>query len=108
MAGMDEVTRHELRIQTKKMRYAIEFLRGLYPHAHAAEKQFASAVEDLQESLGKLNDMATAKTLGAATDDSSWLIGSLDERRYLIAAEDALRDLVRVGSFWRAREVEPA
>jgi len=108
VAGMDEVTRHELRIQTKKMRYAIEFLRGLYPHAHAAEKQFATAVEDLQESLGKLNDMATAKALGAATDDSSWLIGSLEERRFLIAAEDALRDLLRVGSFWRAREVEPA
>ncbi len=108
VAAMDEVTRHGLRIQTKKMRYAIEFLCGLYPHAHSREKRFAVAVEELQESLGKLNDMVTAKTLGAVTDDS-WLIGSLEERRHLIAAEDALRDLLRTGPFWRAHEeVEPA
>jgi inorganic triphosphatase YgiF len=109
VAGMDEVTRHELRIRTKKMRYAIEFLWNVYPDAHAAEKGFASAVERLQESLGKLNDMVTAKELGAAAADESWLIGSLEERRHLIAAEDALRDLLRAGPFWRAHvEVEPA
>lgn len=104
VAAMDEVTRHELRIQGKKMRYAVEFLRGLYPNAHAAEKHFAAAVENLQESLGKLNDMATATSLGAQKADDGWLIGSLDERRYLIAAEDALRDLLRAGAFWRAHE----
>lgn len=101
LAAMDEITRHELRIQGKKIRYAAEFLRGLYPHAHAAEKHFAAAVEKLQESLGELNDMAAAETLGARKRDDGWLIGSLDERRYLIAAEDALRDLLRTGPFWR-------
>ena len=108
LAAMDEATRHELRIQSKKMRYAVEFLRGLYPHALAAEKRFADAVAQVQESLGKLNDIATAKTLGSTGLTDSWLIGSLDERRHLIAAEQALRDLESVGSFWRARQQEPA
>jgi inorganic triphosphatase YgiF len=107
VGGMDEITRHELRIQVKKMRYAIEFLRGLYPNADT-EKRFASAVEELQESLGKLNDMATAKTLGGAPPDKGWLIGSLEERRHLIVSEDALRELLRAGPLWRAREIQPA
>jgi CHAD domain-containing protein len=108
LASMDEITRHELRIQVKKMRYAIEFLHGLYPHAHAAEKRFASAVENLQKSLGKLNDMATAKTLSGGSDET-WLISSQAEGRHATAAEDALCELVATGPFWRVHEeVEPA
>jgi CHAD domain-containing protein len=101
IARMDETSRHRLRIQAKKMRYAAEFLRGLYPQALVAEKHFAAAVGRLQDSLGKLNDIATAKTLGASDQREPWLIGSLTERRYLIAAEDAQRELVRSGPFWR-------
>ena len=101
IASMDEGTRHRVRIQSKKMRYAVEFVQGLYPHARAAEKQFASAIEDLQESLGKLNDMATARTIATPPANDGWLIGSLEERRHLIAAEHALRELMRVGRFWR-------
>ncbi|HEY4070784.1 MAG TPA: CHAD domain-containing protein [Sphingomicrobium sp.] len=104
IASMDETTRHELRIQGKKMRYAVEFLRGLYPHAHAEEKRFATAIEELQESLGKLNDIATGRTLGAAVAADGWLIGSLNERRHLTVAEEALRGLHRTGPFWRIGE----
>lgn len=103
LASINESARHGLRIQVKKLRYAVEFLRGLYPEAHAAEMRFAALLEELQESLGKLNDMATAKTLENAPADDGWLIGSLDERRHLIAAEDALRDLLRSGPFWHVR-----
>ena len=106
LARMDESTRHELRIQVKKLRYAIEFLRGLYPHARAAEKRFASAVAELQETLGKLNDLITASTLSTAPAEEGWLIGSLDERRHVRAAEEALREALQVGPFWRRRKVE--
>lgn len=101
VANMDEVTRHDLRIQVKKLRYAVEFLRGVHPDARAAEKRFASAVTELQEALGKLNDMATAKTLGEAPSSDGWLIGSIGERRHLLSAEAALSDLLRTGPFWR-------
>jgi len=101
VADLDEETRHELRIQVKKMRYAIEFLRDLYPAATRAEKSFGGAVEDLQESLGKLNDLATARTLGVPQGDENWLIGSPDERPLIREAERAFNDLEGVGPFWR-------
>lgn len=99
---MDERERHTLRIQIKKLRYAVEFLQGVYTHSRDREKRFASAVEQLQESLGKLNDITTAKTLGGPPVESEWLIGSPGERRLLITAEDALRDLRCSGPFWRS------
>ena len=101
---MDECARHELRIQVKKMRYAIEFLQGLYPYAHSAEKHFETAVAELQETLGKLNDMVTATNIGGGTENDGWLIGSFEERQWLAAAEDALNELLKIGPFWRARE----
>ena len=104
LAAMDEAERHRLRIQTKKLRYAVEFLQGIYHHARMNERRFASAVGELQESLGKLNDMTTAKSLGATAVEHDWLIGSPGERRHLNAAEDALRDLLRTGPFWRSFE----
>lgn len=66
IALMDEFDRHELRIQVKKMRYAVEFLRGVFPAAVKKQKRFAAEVEGLQEALGKLNDLATARTLAGA------------------------------------------
>lgn len=102
LAAMDESQRHRLRIQVKKLRYAVEFLQGIYAHARMNERRFASAVGELQESLGKLNDMTTAISLGATPVEHEWLIGSPGERRHLIAAEDAFRDLIRTGPFWRS------
>lgn len=105
IAKLDEASRHELRIQVKKMRYAIEFLRGLYPGSQAEQKRFAAAVEKLQESLGDLNDLATARELALAPPPATdeWLIGEPEERIHLREAEQAFRDLARVGPFWRNR-----
>ncbi|HEV2593991.1 MAG TPA: CHAD domain-containing protein [Sphingomicrobium sp.] len=99
--GLNEERRHWLRIEGKKLRYAIEFLRGLYPDAREQEKRFSAALEQLQDSLGKLNDMATAKTLVlSASYDHPWLIGSLEERKHVLAAKEAMRELLRIGRFW--------
>jgi inorganic triphosphatase YgiF len=102
LADLSEEDRHELRIQVKKMRYAIEFLSGLYPAAKTEQAHFGDAVEALQESLGKLNDLAVARTLvDAAPAGDSWLIGEPDERLHLREAERAFRDLADAGPFWR-------
>ena len=107
VADLDEHSRHRLRIQVKKIRYAIEFLRGLYPQHHATEKRFAGAVEDLQESLGKLNDLATARTLiSTPSGADEWLIGEPEERLHLRESERAFRDLHQIGPFWRANRQE--
>ena len=102
---MDEFTRHKLRIKTKKLRYASEFLSDLYPRQQLTQRKFAVAIEGLQESLGKLNDLATARMLDAAAADDQWLIGLSGDRRHLRAAEDALDDLHNTGPFWCAREL---
>ena len=102
LADLSEYDRHELRIQVKKMRYAMEFLSGLYPSARQAQERFGEAVEELQESLGKLNDLAVARTLvDAGAPGDEWLIGEPEERLHLREAERAFRELASVGPFWR-------
>jgi inorganic triphosphatase YgiF len=103
VADMDESTRHGLRIQVKKMRYAIEFLCGLFPGAKGPQRAFGDTIEELQEVLGKLNDLATAKSFESQRPHDDWLIGSYEERRYLKSAEDAYRKLLEIGPYWRDR-----
>jgi CHAD domain-containing protein len=107
LAQMDESTRHGLRIQVKKMRYASEFLSGIFPHQRDVEKRFEAAVAELQESLGKLNDLATAQSLGTDLIKDDWLIGSYEERRHLSLAEKAYGDLRKAGPFWRPQKSAP-
>lgn len=59
LADMDAETRHKLRIQIKKLRYAVEFFRSLY--SENAVKPFVSALSSLQDSLGTMNDLAVAR-----------------------------------------------
>ena len=98
---LDEDVRHQLRIKVKKLRYGMEFFRGLYLDG-AEQKYFTSQLETLQEELGRLNDLATAKGIGAEPRTDAWLIGSYEERRHLKAAEEAFRNLLKSGPFWRS------
>lgn len=54
---LDASGRHRLRIAIKKLRYATEFFGSLFDHPKL-KKQFTTILTDLQDSLGKLNDMA--------------------------------------------------
>lgn len=53
--------RHRLRIELKKLRYAGEFLGSLYREEDAA--RMLRRLSDLQDTLGALNDAATAERL---------------------------------------------
>lgn len=100
LSRMDDDTRHQLRIQVKKMRYAVEFFDGLYGSSKP-KKRFGSAIEELQEALGKLNDLATARQL-AASQGTEWWEEQSEEIEHLREAETALRGLGQAGPFWRA------
>jgi CHAD domain-containing protein len=100
---MDEVDRHALRIQVKKMRYAVEFLSGVFPDEADKQKRFAADVEDLQEELGKLNDLVTARELAMA--DSSAQTEEEVEAEHLAEAEHHARDLIALGPFWRRERI---
>jgi triphosphatase len=58
---MDAEQRHRLRIQIKKLRYAVEFLESLF--SDNAVKPYLAALRQLQDSLGAMNDLAVARTL---------------------------------------------
>lgn len=53
--------RHELRIRLKKLRYAVEFFRSLYHDKDT--RQYIQQLAALQDVLGHLNDVATARRL---------------------------------------------
>ncbi len=59
--ALSDEKRHELRIEIKKMRYATEFFRSLYPKQQSAE--FVNALKTLQDDLGANNDIAVARDL---------------------------------------------
>lgn len=102
LAAMDEEARHEIRIQGKKLRYALEFMGALY--AGKKQKKFAAAIETLQESLGKLNDLVTARHLQPeepAAGHSAETGEDAVERQHLEEAERSLRELKKIGPYWR-------
>ncbi|HXV23568.1 MAG TPA: CHAD domain-containing protein [Alphaproteobacteria bacterium] len=52
---------HKIRIVAKKMRYAGEFFRSLYPRKQA--RRFLMRLAELQDRLGSLNDAVTGRRL---------------------------------------------
>ena len=103
IAGMDEEVRHALRIQVKKLRYAVEFLRGVYPEEARLQKRLAATIEALQEDLGKLNDLATARTLAPAGEA---LQAAADQAEHLAEAERHARELTELRPFWRSEATQ--
>ena len=62
--------RHEVRIAVKKLRYAAEFFAPLYDGKGRAKrsKAFRSALSDLQDHLGELNDIAVAESIAGGAE----------------------------------------
>ncbi|HEY5722882.1 MAG TPA: CHAD domain-containing protein [Allosphingosinicella sp.] len=65
LGDLDEERLHDLRIHVKKLRYAEEFFVGLAPSAEDRERRRSAiaALSELQDSLGAINDIATARGL---------------------------------------------
>jgi triphosphatase len=117
LAQLDARSRHKLRIQTKKLRYATEFFCSLYRSKRAMRrrKQFLPALERLQDGLGDLNDIAvheeriSAIGIGDRRSNPSrifaagLLTGREDARieSAVATAIEAYADLAKVKPFWR-------
>lgn len=117
LAELDERARHKLRIQAKKLRYATEFFGGLFANKRAVKRRdrFLAALEDLQDALGDLNDIAVHEkriaAIGAGQQRSNpsrvfaagLLTGREDAR--LEAAMDlgtkAYAAFAKIKPFWR-------
>jgi triphosphatase len=107
--------RHQLRIEIKKLRYAVEFLAALQTEETTivSQKAFLDALEEMQERLGDLNDAETARELLARlvgtgkraeamlSHAERSLAAERSERKQLEAAAAAYGKLRGVGPFWR-------
>ncbi|WP_245841859.1 CHAD domain-containing protein [Sphingomonas lenta] len=100
---VDDETRHEVRIDAKKLRYAAEFFAGLFPgdKRKRRARRFIGAMQDLQAHLGDLNDIATAPVvlarLGVAVEPAP----AHDRERLIDAAAEAYDALMGRKRFWR-------
>ncbi len=93
--------RHAVRIAAKRLRYAAEFFATLYPPKRV--KRYIVALEDIQDTLGELNDLATAERLLA--DAAGGTEQSLDPRAAGIVtgwcAAAASQALARLAGDWK-------
>ncbi len=112
-AGIDEASpaaRHPLRIELKKLRYAAQTFRPLYPKA--ARKSYMSAMSRLQDAFGALNDAVVAQTLAneaalgqgreaarAAGFIAGWRAGEAQERAGEVG--ESWRAFAALEPFWR-------
>jgi CHAD domain-containing protein len=103
-----EEPRHRLRIDVKKLRYALEFVARLDQAGGAGRKRFMGALEELQEELGQLNDMATARQISAEISGAPDVPPAdthpdptPEEDRHLARSQAAFRRLRKAGPFWR-------
>jgi triphosphatase len=117
LAKLDARSRHKLRIQTKKLRYAAEFFASLFSNKRVVKrrKRFLAALERLQDGLGDLNDIAVHEKHIAAMNvrhrrsnpsrvfATGLLTGREDARieAAITTANEAYLDLAQIKRFWR-------
>jgi len=116
LAQLDARSRHKIRIQTKKLRYATEFFASLFTTKGSTKrrKQFLPALERLQDGLGDLNDIAVHEKRIAALGirrqranpsrlfAAGLLTGREDARveAAMTAVTEAYADFTTVKPFW--------
>jgi inorganic triphosphatase YgiF len=114
LATLEPEPRHQLRIEVKKLRYAVEFLASLTRGEAALQRQaaFVAALEEMQEQLGELNDIETARNLLTnllSDEEDTEITGFVGDRLalpeseevQLSAAQKAHAALLEAGPFWR-------
>jgi inorganic triphosphatase YgiF len=117
LAQLDARRRHKLRIQGKKLRYAAEFLAGLFPGRRRSQRRekFLGVLERLQDGLGDLNDIAVherrisaiglrKRRSGRKRVFAAGLLTGREDARIetaLTAATDAHAELADIKPFWR-------
>lgn len=108
--------RHRLRIRAKRLRYATEFFASTFPGEASAKcrVESLSALKDLQDALGGLNDLATRHALMADSleDDareteksepaSRLAAAGAQAETLLLEAEQAFARFAGTKPFWKA------
>ncbi len=102
---LDIESRHELRKQAKKLRYALQFSESLLPPAKL--KTYRKQLSAVQDILGEMNDLAVARERFVALRDTQpsawfacgWITSRLDA--LILEATAAFKQLEKTEKFWR-------
>jgi triphosphatase len=119
LAKLHAHARHKLRIQAKKLRYAAEFYKTVFPGKKKERRRetFLSALKDMQNCFGDLNDVTVHEKLTTGIAKASiersarpsrrvfaaGLLTGHEEARFkplLAAAEHAYRDFRKLKPYW--------
>ena len=120
LAKLDPQARHKLRVQVKKLRYAAEFFKTVFPGKKKEKRRasFLSALKDMQDCFGDLNDIIEHEKLATGIAKASvarsprpsprvfaaGLLTGHEEARFkplLTAAEHAYREFGKLKPYWR-------
>lgn len=93
----DEAALHQFRICGKQLRYAIELLAGTF--SEELRTRLYPAIEALQDRLGVINDLATAKVCLRRANEKASDATEVAEWRWLLAVEQAKHDQL-LRQFW--------
>ncbi|HVX76841.1 MAG TPA: CHAD domain-containing protein [Bradyrhizobium sp.] len=87
LASLDPHARHKLRIRIKKLRYATEFYKAVFPEKkpHKRRAAFLSALKDLQDCFGELNDIFVHEKLTAGIVETPNAASAKSPRRVFAA-----------------------
>src|SRR6202012_4670719 len=87
LASLDPHARHKLRIRIKKLRYATEFYRAVFPakKQHKRRAAFLLALKDLQDCFGELNDIFVPEKLTAGIVEAPDAMAAKSPRRVFAA-----------------------
>jgi triphosphatase len=99
---LSDEERHELRIRIKKLRYGVEFFASLFPSAKAQKRRKAllTILEDIQEMLGDLNDLAVGGSLVPSLQEISPEHLERQREKLLDKSEAAMKSLSKAEPFW--------
>ncbi|NKK68667.1 CHAD domain-containing protein [Rhizobium leguminosarum bv. viciae] len=108
LAEIDDEHRHEVRKDAKKLRYAAEFFSSLFNDQRGMRryKRFIAAMEELQDELGALNDLATGPNVlakfGLANHPARDLAIAHGDKSSLISkAQVSIEGVLDAKRFWR-------
>lgn len=102
IATLDDDARHRLRIDVKRLRYALDLLDALYDgeEVHC----YRQALSELQDALGELNDAAVAERLMQSMGESAAIV--LARERFIAwLARKLVKRLPKIGALSVAFEL---
>jgi inorganic triphosphatase YgiF len=99
LGDLEERQLHRLRINVKKLRYAVDFLAPLYDKKRV--RKFASSLEEMQDCLGLIHDdMVSREIVADFALGETGRTDVTDRSRQLKTMETRFKQVKRVGRFW--------